>query len=74
MKAIILAAGEGTRMRPLTYSRPKAMLPLANKPILEHLLVEARKAGIADFIFIFPDLLLYRKSPAVSIFQKLYQF
>lgn len=52
MKAIILAAGEGSRMRPLTYTRPKVMLPIANKPILEHLLVEARKAGIREFIFV----------------------
>jgi UDP-N-acetylglucosamine diphosphorylase/glucosamine-1-phosphate N-acetyltransferase len=52
MKAIILAAGEGTRMHPLTYTRPKVMLPLANKPIVEHLLVESRKAGIKDYIFV----------------------
>lgn len=52
MKAIILAAGEGSRMRPLTYTRPKVMLPLANKPILEHLLIEANKAGIRQFIFV----------------------
>ncbi|GAI04033.1 unnamed protein product, partial [marine sediment metagenome] len=52
MKAIILAAGEGSRMRPLTYTRPKVMLPIANKPILEHLLVEASQAGIREFIFI----------------------
>ncbi len=52
MKAVILAAGEGNRMRPLTYTRPKVMLPVANKPILEHLLTEAREAGIKDFIFI----------------------
>ncbi|MFH0769174.1 MAG: bifunctional sugar-1-phosphate nucleotidylyltransferase/acetyltransferase [Chloroflexota bacterium] len=52
MKAVILAAGEGNRMRPLTYTRPKVMLPIANKPILEHLLIEASKAGIRDFIFI----------------------
>lgn len=52
MKAIILAAGEGSRMRPLSYTRPKVMLPLANKPIVEHLLVEAIKAGIREFIFI----------------------
>ncbi len=52
MKAIILAAGEGSRMRPLTYSRPKVMLPLANRPILEHLLVETRDAGISEFIFV----------------------
>jgi len=39
-------------MRPLTYTRPKVMLPLANKPILEHLLIEANKAGIREFIFV----------------------
>ena len=52
MKAVILTAGEGTRMHPLTYTRPKVMLPIANKPILEHLLVEAKKAGISEFIFV----------------------
>ncbi len=52
MKAIILAAGEGNRMRPLTLTRPKVMLPLANKPILEHLLIQASQAGIDEFIFI----------------------
>ncbi len=52
MKAVILAAGEGNRMRPLTSSRPKVMLPIANKPILEHLLIEVREAGIKEFIFI----------------------
>jgi len=52
LKAVILAAGEGNRMRPLTYTRPKVMLPIANKPILEHLLVEARKAAIGEFILV----------------------
>lgn len=52
MKAVILAAGEGSRMRPLTYTRPKVMLPIANKPILEHLLIKAGQAGIREFIFI----------------------
>ncbi len=52
MKAIILAAGEGNRMHPLTYTRPKVMLPIASKPILEHLLIEAEKAGVSEFIFI----------------------
>ncbi|MFC1916269.1 bifunctional sugar-1-phosphate nucleotidylyltransferase/acetyltransferase [Chloroflexota bacterium] len=52
MKAIILAAGEGSRMRPLSYARPKVMLPIANKPILEHLLIEASKAGILEFILV----------------------
>ena len=52
MKAVILAAGEGSRMRPLTYRRPKVMLPIANKPILEHLLLEVSQAGIREFIFV----------------------
>ena len=51
-RAVILAAGEGKRMRPLTQTRPKVMLPLANKPILEHLLIEMSQAGINEFVFI----------------------
>jgi bifunctional UDP-N-acetylglucosamine pyrophosphorylase/glucosamine-1-phosphate N-acetyltransferase len=52
LKAVILAAGEGHRMRPLTGNRPKVMLPIANKPILEHLLNEVKEAGVREFIFI----------------------
>ncbi len=50
MKAVILAAGEGTRMRPLTVSCPKVMLPVANRPILEHIIISARDAGIDEFV------------------------
>jgi UDP-N-acetylglucosamine diphosphorylase/glucosamine-1-phosphate N-acetyltransferase len=50
--AVVLAAGEGSRMRPLTYTRPKVMLPIANRPILEHLIVESREAGIKDFVLV----------------------
>jgi len=52
LRAVILAAGEGSRMRPLTYIRPKVMLPIANKPILEHLLIEAAAAGIKEYVFV----------------------
>jgi UDP-N-acetylglucosamine diphosphorylase/glucosamine-1-phosphate N-acetyltransferase len=52
LKAIIMAAGEGQRMRPLTSNRPKVMLPVAGKPILEHLLIEVKEAGIGEFVFI----------------------
>jgi bifunctional UDP-N-acetylglucosamine pyrophosphorylase/glucosamine-1-phosphate N-acetyltransferase len=52
MKCVILAAGEGKRMHPLTYTRPKVMLPVANKPLLEWNLVNAIEAGLKDFIFI----------------------
>jgi len=52
MRAVILAAGEGSRMRPLTYTRPKVMLPVAGKPIIEHLLLEAVSAGIGEFTLV----------------------
>jgi UDP-N-acetylglucosamine diphosphorylase/glucosamine-1-phosphate N-acetyltransferase len=52
MKAVILAAGEGKRMHPLTYTRPKVMVPIANKPILEHLLTELKKAELYQFLFV----------------------
>ncbi|MDD1718397.1 MAG: NTP transferase domain-containing protein [Methanoregulaceae archaeon] len=52
MECVILAAGEGTRMRPLTARRPKVMIPIANRPILEHLLIAARDAGITDFVLV----------------------
>jgi len=39
-------------MRPLTANRPKVMLPIASRPILEHLLIEVKEAGIVEFIFV----------------------
>jgi len=52
MECVVLAAGEGKRMRPLTSKRPKVMLPLANRPMIEHLVLAAKAAGITDFIFV----------------------
>ena len=52
MQAVILAAGEGERMHPLTNTRPKVMLPLANKPILEHIITGIRDAGIEEIILV----------------------
>jgi len=52
MQCVVLAAGEGKRMRPLTGRRPKVMLPIANRPMMEHLVLAARDAGITDFIFV----------------------
>ena len=37
MKAVIMAGGEGTRLRPLTSNQPKPMMPLANRPMMEHI-------------------------------------
>lgn len=52
MEAVLLAASEDLRMHPLTYTRPKAMLPLANKPIMEHLLLKTKEAGINKFLVV----------------------
>jgi glucose-1-phosphate thymidylyltransferase len=52
MKAIILAAGEGVRCRPLTLTRSKVMLPVANRPIIEHVIDSLEKNGITDIILI----------------------
>jgi len=52
MRCVILAAGEGKRMHPLTFTRPKVMLPIGNKPVLEWNLINAIGAGLEDFIFI----------------------
>ncbi len=52
MKAVILAAGQGTRMGPLTQNRPKVMLPVANKPVLSHVILSAHDAGINEFVLV----------------------
>jgi mannose-1-phosphate guanylyltransferase len=50
VKAIILAGGLGTRLRPLTNNTPKPMLPIGEKPILEHLVNWTKKGGIKSVI------------------------
>jgi len=50
MKTIVLCAGHGTRMRPLTYYLSKAMIPVAGKPLLEHIVVKLRDQGFSDMI------------------------
>ena len=46
MKAVILAGGEGTRLRPLTLNLPKPMVPVVNKPFLEHMLSNLQLHGV----------------------------
>ena len=48
MKAVVLCAGEGTRLRPLTYTSAKHLIPLANKPVIYYTLESLREAGIVD--------------------------
>ncbi len=52
MKGVVLAGGFGTRIKPLTYSLPKPMLPLAGKPIVEHVVDVLKNHGISDLIFL----------------------
>ena len=52
MKAVVLAAGKGTRLKPLTNTRPKHLIPVAGKPILEHVLLALKKAGIHEIYII----------------------
>lgn len=64
MKAVILSAGEGTRLRPLTISKPKVMLPLANKPIMRYLIEALSKNGVRDIIVVVG----YKKERIMSYF------
>ena len=52
MKAIIPVAGAGTKLRPHTYTQPKALIPLAGKTILSIIVDQLHEAGINEFIFI----------------------
>ncbi|HOW68559.1 MAG TPA: nucleotidyltransferase family protein [Candidatus Paceibacterota bacterium] len=52
MKAVILAAGKGTRMRDLTLDRPKPMLPVQGKPILAHIVEGLANSGVRQFCII----------------------
>ena len=50
MKAVIMAGGEGTRLRPLTSNAPKPMLPLVNRPMMEHVIELLKRHGIDDIV------------------------
>lgn len=52
MKAIIPVAGAGTKLRPHSYTQPKALIPLAGKTVLSIIIDQLRQAGINEFIFI----------------------
>jgi len=52
MKAVILAAGEGKRLRPFTETMPKVMIPVANKPILEYVIDAVKNSGIDEVILV----------------------
>jgi len=51
MKGIIIAGGLGTRLRPVTYHRPKPLVPVANRPFLEYQVALLKQYGIDDIVF-----------------------
>lgn len=61
MKAVVMAGGFGTRIQPLTHSRPKPMLPIMNKPMMEHTMMMLKDLGITEFI-----VLLYFKPEIIQ--------
>ncbi|WP_428326609.1 nucleotidyltransferase family protein [Nitrosopumilus sp.] len=65
MKAVILAGGLGTRLRPLTLKTPKPMLPLGKKPILEHLINWNKKNGVKSIVL----CVSYRKEKIQDYFK-----
>ena len=50
MKAVVMAGGEGSRLRPLTVSRPKPMVPIVGRPVMEHILNLLKRHGITDVV------------------------
>lgn len=52
MKAIVLAAGQGKRLCPFTQTRPKHMIPIAGRPLLEHLLISLRENEVKDVVLV----------------------
>jgi len=67
MQAVILAAGEGKRVRPLTRSRPKALLPVANRPIIEYIIEALLENGIRDIVVVVG----YRKEQVIRFLNEL---
>lgn len=55
MKALVLSGGSGVRFRPFTYSMPKQLIPIANKPVLEHVIDNIRDLGVTDICIVVGD-------------------
>ena len=50
MKAVVMAGGEGSRLRPITVNKPKPLVPVCNVPIMEHILTLLKKHDITDVV------------------------
>jgi glucose-1-phosphate thymidylyltransferase len=67
MQAVILAAGEGKRLRPLTRNRPKALIPVANNPIIDYAIQALAGCGIRDIVVVVG----YRKEHMIRYLDRL---
>jgi len=56
LKGVILHGGHGTRLRPLTHTGPKQLIPIANKPISQYALENLRESGITDIAIVVGDV------------------
>lgn len=52
MKALVLSGGSGVRFRPFTYSMPKQLIPIANKPVLEYVIADIRRLGVTEICLV----------------------
>jgi mannose-1-phosphate guanylyltransferase / phosphomannomutase len=60
MKAVVMAGGEGSRLRPLTIGRPKPMVPMVSKPVMGHILDLLKRHGITEVVvtlYFMPDMI-----------------
>jgi mannose-1-phosphate guanylyltransferase len=68
IKAVLMAGGKGSRIRPLTLSRPKPMIPVANRPMIEYVVEKIKKSGCNELVV----TLSYLKSQIKALLQKDY--
>ena len=64
-KAVVMAGGFGTRLRPLSMNIPKPMVPIANKPMMEHIVNLLKRNGIKDVV----SLLYFQPEKITSYFE-----
>lgn len=66
IKAVLMAGGKGSRIRPLTLSRPKPLIPVANRPMIEYIIAKIKNTGYRDLVV----TLSYMKNQIKSLLQK----
>jgi len=65
LKAVLMAGGKGSRIRPLTLSRPKPLIPVANRPMIEYIVSKIKNAGYRNLVV----TLSYLKNQIKSLLQ-----